>query len=59
MDKHYIQTWVDRHGVKQQNVTFPLEQHVSKIIITKDASNQMMKKLKNFNIPGEIVIKRK
>ena len=58
MIDHYMKKWTDKHGVKQQELMFPLEQHISKIIITKNASNSMLKKLKDWKISGEIIIQK-
>jgi len=58
MIDHYVKNWTDRHGAKQQELIFPLEQHISRIIITKEASNKIIKKLASCNIPGEIIIKK-
>ncbi len=51
-----IKHWKDQFGGKQQSISFTFEDHISKITITKNASNDMLKTLKNCNINPECLI---
>lgn len=54
-----IKKWKDQYGTNQQSIKYSLEDHVSKITISKNTSPNILNLLKRCNFNCDVVMKDK